>query len=51
MLLLFVLTCPLIQDGFTALSAASAAGQTDVVRVLIIRRATVDIQNKVSLNV
>ena len=51
MLLHFVLTGPLIQDGLTALRVASACGQTDIVRVLITRVATVDIQDKVRLNV
>ena len=46
----FVLTGPLIQDGSTALRVASAFGQTDVVRLLITRGATVDIQDKVRLN-
>ena len=39
-----------MQDGDTALHVASGFGQTDVVRVLITRRATVDIQDKVRLN-
>ena len=38
-----------MQDGFTALHVASAFGQTDVVRVLIEKGATVDIQDKVRL--
>ena len=39
---------PLIQDGYTALRAASINGHTDVVRLLITRRATVNITDKVS---
>ena len=39
-----------MQNGFTALLVASAAGHTDVVRMLITRGATVDIQDKVRLN-
>ena len=39
-----------MQKGDTALHVASAVGQTDVVRVLITRGATVNIQDKVRLN-
>ena len=49
-LLHFVLTGPLMQKGDTALHVASGFGQIDVVQVLITRGATVDIQNKVRLN-
>ena len=49
-LLHFVFIGPLMQSGSTALRVASAFGQTDVVRVLITRGATVDIKNKVRLN-
>ena len=39
-----------MQNGDTALCIASSLGQTDVVRVLVTRGATVDIQDKVRLN-
>ena len=39
-----------MQDGLTALRIASEFGQTDVVCLLIKRGATVDIQDKVRLN-
>ena len=39
-----------MHSGSTALRVASAFGQTDVVDLLITRGATVDIQDKVRLN-
>ena len=39
-----------MQDGYTALRVASEFGQMDVVRVLLTRGATADIQDKVRLN-
>ena len=42
------LTLALIQDGYTALCAASFNGHTDVVSLLITRGATVNITDKVS---
>ena len=45
-----VLTGSLIQNGSTALRVASALGQTDVVHLLLTRGATVDIHDKVRLN-
>ena len=47
-LLHYVSTGPLIQNGSTALWVASAAGQTDVVNLLITRGATVEYNGSVS---